>query len=252
MTFNPDYACCDESSDSEAEVYARPQYLRKDRQPGRASAQDFQSMHRTKANEDFFDLADLAMTEKLLKIQPRKIKYVVDPAMRQDGIIKEKPQMNSANEKAFESCEKSFEYGDAINGFRFVGLNPEVKRFHEILGSNQKCPYDKVKFECLQEGNVERNITSFWSSASDVICAPLMGVYPLETVEIDDITKEGIITFYEESSKLLNEPVRELYRQQRIAWHPDKMLRRFQNPDAVVKAKITKIFQLINNLWEPK
>lgn len=157
-------------------------------------------------------------------------------------------------------CDQYFEYGETINGYKFVAHkndrakleNAQAKRTH-----SQEDPSDPIDPLVFDRGShVSKRLRSsdtsrtkeYWQSTA--VRVPVPTAPELSAVSEEEITRGDISNFYRKSSELLGKPMLHLLKQERVAWHPDKMSRRIGHLTDKDSMKITRIFQIVNELWE--
>lgn len=114
--------------------------------------------------------------------------------------------------------EHLFEYGQAVNGYRFLTTYNDMQ-----LLESRKPPNLPGQEPCY--------IEKYWSLSDPKL---------LPTDPGKQINKHNVHAFYQESSRLLKQDMNKIIKKERIRWHPDRM----HLPEA------THIFQIINDLWE--
>lgn len=162
--------------------------------------------------------------------------------------------------------DQYFEYGETINGYKFVAHkndrakleNAQAKRTRPQEGPSDLCdPGDSIDPLVFDRGShVSKRLRSsdtsrikeYWQSTA--VRVPVPTAPELSAVSEEEITRGDISNFYRKSSELLGKPMLHLLKQERVAWHPDKMSRRIGHLSDKDSMKITRIFQIVNELWE--
>lgn len=182
-----------------------------------------------------------------------------------DGFKADKPpefdeaETDAPREPSKQSTERTYEYGIPINGYKFVGKRSDYEKFMKAGSSKENVHagidgIDPQAFDrCvkpLRSSVRSDDISIYWSESQGVTRLPTLHVPRLEEVPIDSIEKNEISQFMRQSALALKLPLRDVLKQQRIVWHPDKVSQSSPNAAKDFISKATKVFQVINSLWE--
>ncbi|AMD19104.1 HBR203Wp [Eremothecium sinecaudum] len=145
-------------------------------------------------------------------------------------------------------------YGN-VNGYNFLVTEDEYDRLNEAEGLSavnigvriNANLYNTKSDKNRLSGQFGHGLKKYWDNNSK-IRVPIRNAPLLTDVNIEAITTAAIRDFYLESSEILGVPLKVLLRDQRIRWHPDRMMRRFEALE-VNNRIITLLFQIINELW---
>ncbi|SCU99832.1 LAME_0G05820g1_1 [Lachancea meyersii CBS 8951] len=159
--------------------------------------------------------------------------------------------------------ELTFEYGDPVAGYRFVGSKNDFENYaktNERQSPSSATSTESDKDECDAELYDAKEKTSHSKRASDIslymsgriadLRLPIEHAPLIDDVKLEDIEEPKIDLFFQRCASHQNKPLRELLKQERVAWHPDKALRTNFKPGTERSSKITRVFQAINSLWE--
>lgn len=155
-----------------------------------------------------------------------------------------------------DNSDKYYEYGDYVDGYRFVGTKKELLDFESSKIHNLKQRFSPVNpnaFDQLRAPEMEHFTTceyieQYWSQDKELSAQkfPLLG----NTVRIDDITRAGVEQFYLRSCSQMGFDLVTVLKGERLRWHPDRLIGKLTPEDELTLKKITKLFQIINDLWE--
>ncbi|SCU87756.1 LADA_0E05974g1_1 [Lachancea dasiensis] len=158
--------------------------------------------------------------------------------------------------------EATYEYGASIEGYRFVGSREEADNFQEArrrTSHEAQAPVgDAVVNPLIFEGDGRRHqqrqgyLMRYLSSGADDMRVPMANAPLIDEVSADSLCSGDIESFLDKCASLLQISMREFLKQQRVAWHPDKVFRRNVTSNAGNLAVVTKVFQIVNSLWEAK
>lgn len=186
----------------------------------------------------------------------RKRKKVDKPDIKNNRI-------DNPNRKNVRKKKKYYEYGGAISGYRFISNDPFLLEQENSKNTDSEPNIDKFQYDRVCVGqkrswfdstsNGDRAIEKYWSS-HDVKFVPLIDpengmVLKFDDINVELITKNLVRRFYEKSNMIMKYSQERMLKQDRIKWHPDK-LRTLASLSECNKLKITRLFQIINELWE--
>ncbi|EHN01393.1 YKR041W-like protein [Saccharomyces cerevisiae x Saccharomyces kudriavzevii VIN7] len=146
-----------------------------------------------------------------------------------------------------------FEYGESIAGYRCVTTESEMNRLKQKdeSESSSDSEVDIFAFDQVDDADCkleteERHaeaIRRYWCrTKGEPAVLPLPDTPTLAVASPDIIDEHSVKRFYTMSATLVHAERQDLIRRDRIRWHPDKHRSH--------KAKVTKLFQVINSLWE--
>ncbi|CAI4045202.1 hypothetical protein SKDZ_11G2450 [Saccharomyces kudriavzevii ZP591] len=146
-----------------------------------------------------------------------------------------------------------FEYGESIAGYRCVTTESEMNRLKQKdeSESSSDSEVDIFAFDQVDDADCkleteERHaeaIRRYWRrTKGEPAVLPLPDTPTLAVASPDIIDEHSVKRFYTMSATLVHAERQDLIRRDRIRWHPDKHRSH--------KAKVTKLFQVINSLWE--
>ena len=246
MSGNDDYVTSDDDNDAEKK-YARPVFVRKSKREVQA-----------KSLEGVGHLGDtpVKQTQRLGEEKQKPTIRLVPVAMEspQNRPKKKRQRTSPANHGS-----ALFEYGESIAGYKCVTTESErdrLKQKREIEIENEgestsegegedgidASAFDQAKVT-ETEAETERAIRQYWRRPKgEPTVLPLPGTPTLAAASVDQISERSVERFYAMSIPLVAANRIELLRRDRIRWHPDKHRHH--------QAKVTKLFQLVNGLWE--
>lgn len=174
-----------------------------------------------------------------------------------------------SNDKKID--EKIVEWGPFINGYQFVGHENSEKYFvkrHKLINEDEFTnSFDwsylkQPEFVSSVEDEIEKRYLNddndssmkYWENwriikeqgLKDVIFFPILN-------KNSEISLENIENFYKQSEIDTKTSIKQLLKVERIKWHPDKMaqtLKLSELDDEEILVKITKVFQIVNELYE--
>lgn len=152
------------------------------------------------------------------------------------------------------SKEKYYEYGDSVSGYKFIGTKKDLLNF-ENTTSQSPDEIDPRSFDRLDTPKEPRFTTSdyvvrYWDQEKTMLYLPVVSTTNPEDVHIDEITTERVQEFYLRSCTQLGFEMATVLKNERLKWHPDRLVGRLPPGDAQTLAKVTRLFQIINDLWE--
>lgn len=168
-------------------------------------------------------------------------KRISDPVYRNNSPILV-TDLNSPSKQEYRF------YGD-VKGYKFVATTEEYDRiFRHSSNSCQPNAFNSSIFDQeIRQTRALNHVSSilhYWNT-TDAIMVPINGTPLIENINTKKINLEAILQFYEKSSNIINKDLFMILKEQRVRWHPDKMNRLITNQNE----KITKIFQIIDELW---
>lgn len=218
-------------------------------------------------------------TQKNMKVEVPKLKKNISPTIspepeqESEHLPKEQPP-NLRNTNSFNDPNEFIEWGPFINGYRFVGAKDgkplQFKKRHTLVNedyrksdtynwSYMELPSFKSSSDTLEE-KYGKNGTAAdefgydeyfkeWEYIKENGLRDI--VFPVPHQDYDELNKGNVQNFLQSS----NEEYFNVLKIERIRWHPDKMIRtlKLDVNDKMYKElsdKITKTFQIINQLWE--
>ncbi|CAI4046607.1 hypothetical protein SUVZ_11G2510 [Saccharomyces uvarum] len=244
MSGNGDYVTSDDDDDAEKK-YVRPVFIRKIKRE--AQARCFEGVghpggrpvKQTQSRDE--------------EVQKTTIQLVPMAMDRPPSRPKKKRQRTSP----VSHGSALFEYGESIAGYKCVTTESERDRLKQKRESESESEgegegevdasaFDQAKdteAEAEAEAETKRAVRQYWRRPRDEPAVlPLPGTPTLAAASVDQISERSVELFYAMSIPLVAANRVELLRRDRIRWHPDKH-RQYQ-------AKVTKLFQLVNGLWE--
>lgn len=138
------------------------------------------------------------------------------------------------------------EYGDPISGYKFIITEQEYKK---LKTSEQSVEY--IDFHAYDSVNssdrttTRANIVSYWEETG-TLRLPLVQSMTVDEANTEDINSESVKEFYLRSCSQKAIDYGTILKGERIKWHPDKLVG--QTPEVI--RKVTRLFQIINELWE--
>lgn len=114
--------------------------------------------------------------------------------------------------------EHLFEYGEPINGYKFITTPSNL----QLIRTHQSTNAPAQESSYLQD---------YWN----LVDLKLPPVDPG-----NQMNRDNVYFFYQKSCNLLKQDMKKIIKGERIRWHPDRM----HLPEA------TRIFQIINDIWE--
>ncbi|SCW03246.1 LAFE_0G06216g1_1 [Lachancea fermentati] len=251
MNFSNDYASSTESDESSDIEYHKPILLKKKRlrKPiSHPQSAEVNNGHAKKQQEKPKYVGKLyVMTDPAIDFDSQPIQ-----GQQHTTFEAKNPLLISPNQS-----ELLFEYGEPLNGYRFVGNQREYEEYlkarnRDSSDQNDKSPledYPNRQTPSIKTQNYSE-ILDYWNKGVEFLRAPLRDAPFLEKVKLEDINRDVVEEFFLASSAVIDLSLKEMYKRERIYWHPDKMTRLVETKDEEVVSKITKIFQIINDLWE--
>ncbi|CEP64519.1 uncharacterized protein LALA0_S12e00716g [Lachancea lanzarotensis] len=153
----------------------------------------------------------------------------------------------------------TFEYGTPVDGYRFVGSRTDYATFIRSTEpssstQSQACSEEDlsrdISFDQKSQSGKTLDISLYMNRDSAKLRIPVEGAPFLDDVKIESIEESRISRFLEKCAVHQEQVLRELLKQERIAWHPDKAQRSNDEAKSQNLIKVTRIFQAINSLWE--
>ncbi|SCU96365.1 LAFA_0G05952g1_1 [Lachancea sp. 'fantastica'] len=175
------------------------------------------------------------------------------------GLLSASDQQPKNRTQFQSSQEPTFEYGAPVDGYRFVGSRTDYETFVRSAGpslSEQTGTYygeeHSVDYSSDEKSQPDKtsDISLYMNRDNARLRAPIEGAPFLEDLTLEGIEDSEIISFLQRYATEQNQRFRELLKQERIAWHPDKAQRATDESNSQSIIKITRIFQAINSLWE--
>lgn len=162
-----------------------------------------------------------------------------------------------------EKDKKLYEYGEFVDGYRLIGNKEQYDKWNaQNLKTDQTDDHMEANIDRFAfDGNLRTHrhfciskdsyIMNYWKSDQSKLSAlPILKISPSKESDPEEITRESVEQFYLRSCSLLDVELRALLKSERVFWHPDKMVGKMSKNDNIQLGKITKIFQIINDLWE--
>ncbi|CAI4045519.1 hypothetical protein N7582_003568 [Saccharomyces uvarum] len=240
MSGNDDYVTSDDDDHAEKK-YARPVFIKKSKREAQARSLEGvghpgdRPVKQTQGHDE--------------EVQKTTIRLVPMAMDRPQSRPKKKRQRTSPTSLG----TALFEYGESIAGYKCVTTEGErdrlkQKRERESESESESesevdvSAFDQAK-DTEAEAETERAIRQYWRRPrAEPAVLPLPGTPTLAAASVDQISEHSVERFYAMSIPLVAANRMELLRRDRIRWHPDKH-RHYH-------AKVTKLFQLVNGLWE--
>ncbi|CUS24618.1 LAQU0S18e00342g1_1 [Lachancea quebecensis] len=271
MGFSQDYLSASESSDDDEFKYFKPVYVRrrseKHHTPPEGKGQNAVCSDSAKAG-------DCQKAPAIQSPQPRPGLYNLKdpgtgaflkkeelPALGHKRTPPDRPSSQQQKRSHTKISGPTYEYGDPINGYQFVGSRNDYEKFIRAGKSSSSSAgeddtnyidsriFDRVSVHSKRYSRSD-DIAIYWALEPGATRAPLPGAPHVEDVPIQNIDKASLADFLEKSALTLRLPLRDVLKQQRVAWHPDKVFRGSARANANTTEKVTRIFQVINSLWE--
>lgn len=155
--------------------------------------------------------------------------------------------------------ERYYEYGDPISGYKFITTQEKYEQLKESVEQNESTEdsIDEFEFDRYPKKRHDENlntrsfISKYWKRASnEPLIFPVLPSYESSEVSIDDITESSVKDFYLRSCDIMNMELSSVLKRERVLWHPDRLIGKISNYDDFTIKKVTKIFQIVNDLWE--
>ncbi|SCV03727.1 LANO_0G05886g1_1 [Lachancea nothofagi CBS 11611] len=157
--------------------------------------------------------------------------------------------------------EMTYEYGAPIKGYRFVGNERDLKNYLEakklklpsVEAENTELKIDPLifdKYERKSHTKAFDDVSLYLKREPGTTRVPIPNAPLIGEVTVEAIKSVDIRSFLEKCASHLNTSVRELLKQERVAWHPDKALRGSTRVATEDLSIVTKVFQTVNSLWE--
>ena len=245
-----DYMNSDDDNDAEKR-YVRPIFVRKRRREEDYVATSKDNIHHHPC--DWSAKPSQRQNENEQKSTIRLVPVAMNTPKCQEKKKKRKGVGTTSHEATL------FEYGESIAGYKCVTTESErdrLKQKREIEIENEgestsegegedgidASAFDQAKVT-ETEAETERAIRQYWRRPKgEPTVLPLPGTPTLAAASVDQISERSVERFYAMSIPLVAANRIELLRRDRIRWHPDKHRHH--------QAKVTKLFQLVNGLWE--
>lgn len=158
---------------------------------------------------------------------------------------------------------KFYETGDTISGYKFVTDEPPPLKKQNKTRKRDTINIDPFQFDRLdgvkrynykRTPSTETVITEYWNNSKNtkredmyipiIINGNNSFIKLCQPIRIEDITSENVFRFYEYSEQVMNYSIQQMLKEDRIKWHPDKLL---DNENKII---VTRLFQIINDLWQ--
>lgn len=174
----------------------------------------------------------------------------------------ERDTSNTRNQKVNEgsdNCEQYYEYGDPIGGYKFITTEEKYEKLKESAEQNESIEdsIDEFAFDRYPKKRRGENldtlsfISKYWKDVRyESLIFPILPISTTPEVSIDDITESSVKQFYLRSCDIMDMELSSVLKRERILWHPDRLIGKISNYDDSTVKKVTKIFQIINDLWE--
>ncbi|CCF55770.1 hypothetical protein KAFR_0A03350 [Kazachstania africana CBS 2517] len=250
MNETKDYA--NEDTQAEGLIYSRPIYL------SRVKKERISKKQEKKANPK-------GMRKRTFKVRKaahfdRHLHFVNIETSYQSC---SRSAESKSNSNKHQDSKKYYEYGETISGYKFIGEEKvrsqpvaDPAHFFEDNEVERETRETTLLFDVTKSTKDLDFIKKYWksyhngsiSSSSSSVLLPLYRYNSsLAETNIEQITTESVRTFYELSCNAVRKDWETLLKKERIRWHPDKFSR--ISPETSLK-KVTKLFQIINQLWE--
>ncbi|EDO15314.1 hypothetical protein Kpol_448p1 [Vanderwaltozyma polyspora DSM 70294] len=153
------------------------------------------------------------------------------------------------------------EYGESIQGYKLIITEEELQKLENqdtetSVLSDDDDGIDVYKYENSSFDNRETFrtiIENYWNSTKDDLKLPLLKSVKFNDIDIIELDVDSVRRFYEMSCVQLNRDYEAIIKEERIRWHPDKQVKLLSLDDGHYEEnfrKVTKLFQLINSIWE--
>ncbi|QLL33803.1 hypothetical protein HG536_0F01280 [Torulaspora globosa] len=165
-----------------------------------------------------------------------------------------KPPKKATNRETY------YEYGESVGGYRFVGTEREMLDFESSKGANRIQKSDSFDAQSFDRPNLSEKqrfsthdyIVRYWNQdkGGSALYFPILSANRGEHIHINDLTADRVEQFYLHSCSQLGFDLPSILKRERLKWHPDRLLGKLAPEDAGTVRKITRLFQIINELWE--
>lgn len=179
-----------------------------------------------------------------------------------DQAIGERDTLNATDQQVHErkgNGKRYYEYGDSISGYKFITTQEKYEQLKESVEQDESIEdsIDEFEFDRYPKKRHDENldtrsfISKYWKRArNEPLIFPVLPTYASPDVSIDDITESSVKYFYLRSCDIMDMELSSMLKRERILWHPDRLIGKISNYDDLTIKKVTKIFQIINDLWE--
>lgn len=164
--------------------------------------------------------------------------------IHEDPVIRKKEQKSTSLKLPTKG--RYVEYGDPVSGYKFILTEQEyskLKKNEQPIESFDPHAYDCVKPSAKVSS--KSNIMIYWDQER-TLRLPLVCAVAIDEIDIEDITTDSVKEFYLRSSSEQGLDYGTILKGERIKWHPDRLV----GQKADVLRKVTRLFQIINELWE--
>ncbi|CAR24047.1 uncharacterized protein KLTH0F06446g [Lachancea thermotolerans CBS 6340] len=271
MAFSQDYLSTSESSDEDEFKYFKPVYVRR-----RAARPDvpLEEKGKNAACSGSAKAGDCQKNPATQDPRPRPGPYKLKApgtnafsgkeeliALERERIPQECSRSQQEVKPQTRITEPTYEYGNPINGYKFVGSRSDYEKFTRAAESSSPSGgaddtnyidsriFDRASMHSKRSSHPD-DIAVYWARELGATRAPLPGAPLVQEVTIQSIDKASLADFLGRSALSLRLPLREVLKQQRVVWHPDKVFRGSARANPNDAEKVTRIFQVINSLWE--
>lgn len=153
--------------------------------------------------------------------------------------------------------ETYYEYGESVSGYRFIGSKRDVLESESSKSENkvEKCDsFDARLFDRPKEHrfSIQDYIVQYWNQdkSCNEIYFPIISAKRGDHIHINDLTPERVEQFYLRSCSHLGSDLPSILKRERLKWHPDRLVGKLASEDVETMRKVTRVFQIVNELWE--
>lgn len=164
--------------------------------------------------------------------------------IHEDPVIRKKEQKSTSLKLPTKG--RYVEYGDPISGYKFILTEQEYSKLKKKEEPVEI--FDPHAYDCVKPSNrvsTKSNIMIYWDQER-TLRLPLVRAVTIDEIDIEDITADSVKEFYLRSSSEQGLDYGTILKGERVKWHPDRLVG--QKPDVI--PKVTRLFQIINELWE--
>ena len=255
MNINEDYISSSEDEFIQGNSYVRPIFIK--------LSKNLQTKSTKRSNK----IEKNTSIPNSNKMHESNIKLVFsDTKSKIKDILKTKDNINNHSKNTNGNSKFFREYGDGISGYKYIIpendyirlKEKEDKKIAEEYDSDEGEKVDILKYDSLPNITATRLrsvdiIHDYWAKSNNNFILPLLRGSSIENTEIEEINKDSVVEFYEASYTHSIFDFRTIIKEERVRWHPDKLASRISDRDKNTDnllPKITKLFQIINDIWE--
>ncbi|QLQ78546.1 hypothetical protein HG537_0A07930 [Torulaspora globosa] len=158
--------------------------------------------------------------------------------------------------------EAYYKYGVSVSGYRFVGTEREMLDFESSKSDNKVEKSDSFNTQLFDRPNLSKEhrfsihdyIVQYWNQdkSCNEIYFPIISAKRGDHIHINDLTTDRVEEFYLRSCSQLGFDLPSILKTERLKWHPDRLVGKLTTEDAETMKKVTRLFQIINELWESR